>query len=256
MDALFLEKIGLTKGEVKVYAALISIGSTTAGAIIKKTGMQRSAVYFCLYSLIKKGLVGYVIKNDRKHFEANRPESLFDFLEGRKKEIEEQEKELKDFVPALFAKSNLMEKKEQEAKIYEGWRGVLNGFFDVLESAKEGSEGFAFSPTVNYEGADFRRIRRLIAKVRMERARKKIRFRMIMCEDLKTTLGRDQEKTPYTTVRYLPKEEINPAVVNSYAHSVLITVWTETPIAFLIRSAGVAGSFRNYFNLLWKQAKQ
>ncbi len=255
MDASLLEKIGLTAGETKVYTALIKLGSTTAGAVIKESGMQRSAVYFCLDSLIKKGLVGYVIKNDRKHFEANKPESLFDFLKEKKNEIEKHEKELKSFIPELFAKNKLMEKTEQEAKIYEGWRGILNAFFDMLELLKPGDEGFAFSPTADYGGADPKRVRRLVAKVRMERARKKIKFRMIMCEDLESTLGRDQEHTPYTEVRYLPKEEINPAVVNSYADSVLIVLWAEPPTGFLIKSNGVANSFRNYFNLLWKQAK-
>lgn len=256
MDLELLEKIGLTKGEIKVYAALIKIGSTSAGAIIKESGMQRSAVYFCLDSLIKKGLAGYVVKNDRKHFEANRPESLFDFLNERKKEIEKQEKEMKAYIPLLFAAKQLnREQKAQEAKIYEGWRGMLNAFFDMLEPLKAGDAGFAFSPTADYGGADPKQVRRLIAKVRMARAKKKINFKMIMCDDLKRTLGRDQESTPYTEVRYLPKEEITPAVVNVYEGTTLIALWTETPVAFLIRNEGVANSFRNYFNLLWKQAE-
>lgn len=168
-----LEKIGLTAGETKVYTALIKCGSTTAGAVIKESGMQRSAVYFCLDSLIKKGLVGYIIKNDRKHFEANRPESLFEFLDGRKNEIETQEKELKEFVPALFAKRKMAAEKEQEAKIYEGWKGVLNAYFDILEPMEAGDEAYAFSPTQGYGGANPERVRRLITKVRLERARKK-----------------------------------------------------------------------------------
>jgi len=49
-------------------------------------------------------LVGYIIKNDRKYFEANKPESLSDYLNGQKKEIEAQEKDLKNIIPILFAK--------------------------------------------------------------------------------------------------------------------------------------------------------
>lgn len=254
MDTQLLEKLGLTKGEIKVFTALIDLGSTTAGAIIKNTGLQRSAVYFCLDSLIRKGLVSYIIKNNRKYFEANKPESLSELLKERKKEIEKQEKELKKFIPVLFEKKKLIE-KEQEAKVYEGWKGVLNAFFDALEPLKKGDEAYAFSPTADYGGANSKQVRRLITRVRLERARKKIKLRMIMCEDLKTTLGKDQEKTPQTEVRYLPKREINPAVVNIYGDTTLIALWAKVPLAFSIKNKDTASSFKNYFELLWKQAK-
>jgi len=256
MTSELLEKIGLTKGEIKVYTALIKCGSTTVGALIKESGMHRSAVYFCLDSLIKKGLVGYVVKNDRKYFEANRPESLFDYLEARKKEIENQEKEMKTYIPALFARKQLhSDKKAQEAKIYEGWKGVLNAYFDILEPMKAGEEAYAFSPTEGYGGANPERVRRLITKVRLERARKKVRLKMLMSENLKRTLGKDQEGTPYTEVRYTSEDTMNPAVVHIYGNSVLTVLWSETPVAFLIRSEGVAESYRNYFRLLWENGR-
>ncbi len=255
MTSELFEKIGLTKGETKVFSALIKTGSTTAGAIIKETGMQRSAAYFCLDSLIRKGLVGYIVKNNMKYFEANKPESLFDFLKEKKIEIDMQEKELKKIIPIIFAKKIKAEEKGHEAKIYEGWKGVMNAYSDILEPMKAGDEAYAFSPTAGYGGANAERVRRLIRKVRLERAKKKVRLKMIMSESLKKTLGADQEETRYTEVRYLPEESMNPAVVHVYGSSVLTVLWSETPVAFLIRSKGVAESFRNYFKLLWKQAR-
>lgn len=255
METNILEEIGLTRGEIKVFTSLIELGSTTAGAIIKETGLQRSAVYFCLDSLIKKGIVGYIIKNNRKYFEVNKPQSLYDLLEERKKEIGKQEKQLKTIIPQLF-KKNISQKKEQEAKIYEGWKGVLNAFFDALENLKGGDEAYAFDPTADYGGADPEQVRRLITKVRLERAKKKVKLKIVMCEDLKPTLGKDQEKTPHTQVRYLPKQNVNPAVINIYRDIALITVWTKKPLAFMIKNEEVAVSFKNYFNILWNQSKK
>lgn len=40
-----------------------------------------------------------------------------------------------------------------------------------------------------------------------------------------------------------------------YGDKVALTVWTERPIAIVIRSNEVSKSFRNYFQLLWKHAK-
>lgn len=230
------------------------MGVVQQGPLIKEIGMQRSAVYFCLDSLIKKGLVGYIIKNNRKYFEANKAKSLFELLKERKKQIQKQEKELKNIIPHLFKRKKPLE-KEQEAKIYFGWKGILNAFFESLNSMKAKEEAIAFSPTADYGGANPEQVRNLITKVRLKRARKRVKLKMIMCKDLKSTLGKDQEKTANTKVKYLPKEDINPAVVNIYGDITLITLWKKIPIAFMIKDKDVAKSFKNYFNLLWKQAK-
>jgi len=50
-----LETIGLTRNEVKVYLSLLSIGFTTTGILIKKTGLHGSKVYDALERLSQKG---------------------------------------------------------------------------------------------------------------------------------------------------------------------------------------------------------
>ena len=55
-DALF-EKIGLTKGEIKVYTALLSLGETTISPIVTHGKVTKSKVYDILEKLIEKGFV-------------------------------------------------------------------------------------------------------------------------------------------------------------------------------------------------------
>ena len=62
MNAKILENIGLTDGEIKVYLALIKLGSSTSGPITDKSGVSRSKIYNILERLIQKGLVSYTIK--------------------------------------------------------------------------------------------------------------------------------------------------------------------------------------------------
>lgn len=45
MDTQILEDIGLTNAEIKVYIALLELGTSTAGPIIEKTGLQNSVVH-------------------------------------------------------------------------------------------------------------------------------------------------------------------------------------------------------------------
>ena len=56
MDTQILQEIGLTKNETKVYLALIELGSTPAGRLIKKVGMHRGIVYDLIDLLTDKGL--------------------------------------------------------------------------------------------------------------------------------------------------------------------------------------------------------
>lgn len=51
-----LEKIGLTTNEIKVYLALIDLGTTLAGNIAKKAKLHRRQTYDALHRLIGKVL--------------------------------------------------------------------------------------------------------------------------------------------------------------------------------------------------------
>ena len=64
MNTKILEEVGLTGNEIKVYLALLELGSVTAGDILKKIELHRGAVYDTLDKLIDKGLVSYFIKNN------------------------------------------------------------------------------------------------------------------------------------------------------------------------------------------------
>ena len=68
-----LRDAGLTENESKVYLALLDFGPSLAGIISRKTGLHRRTVYDTTEMLIKKGLIGYILKNNRRLFEAASP---------------------------------------------------------------------------------------------------------------------------------------------------------------------------------------
>lgn len=61
MKENILEEIGLTKGENKVYFALLKIGWTTTGRAIEEAKISAGKVYHILDKLMKKRLVSYII---------------------------------------------------------------------------------------------------------------------------------------------------------------------------------------------------
>ena len=83
MELSRIEELGLTKHEAIVYKALLELGETKTGAIVKTTNLHRVLIYDALESLIKKGLASYVIKENIKYFKAANPERILDFLKEK-----------------------------------------------------------------------------------------------------------------------------------------------------------------------------
>ena len=145
-----LEEIGLSKNEIKIYLILLKLGSTTTGAIIKQTGIHNSKVYDGLERLSNKGLVTYVVVANTKHFTAVNPERLLDFLEDKKKLIEEHEKGIKKFLPQLKAMREIGV-DETEAEIFRGWKGMESVFNEGIRVMGNGDTWYVIGA---YAGED------------------------------------------------------------------------------------------------------
>ena len=78
-----LTDIGLTKSEIAIYFALLDLGVSTTGPIIKKAGIASGKAYLILDKLILKRLVTHVIKSGTKHYQAKDPEILLDYLKDK-----------------------------------------------------------------------------------------------------------------------------------------------------------------------------
>ena len=95
-----LKQLGLNDNEIKVYVTMLKIGLSTASTISEKTGLYRPYVYDTLEKLIDKGLVSYVIKDNKKHFQADHPKKLIENLK-------EKEENIKKILPTLISFTKL-----------------------------------------------------------------------------------------------------------------------------------------------------
>lgn len=123
-----LRQFGLTENEIKVYLALLDYGPCLAGMISRRTGLHRRTVYDTTEMLIKKGLIGYILKNHRRFFQASNPQRILDSLK-------EKENMLFPVVQALVEKFAKTREKE-ETNFYKGKEGLKTVFEDQLR-AKE-----------------------------------------------------------------------------------------------------------------------
>jgi len=254
-----LKQLGLSEGEISVYLANLKIGLTTAGPLIKESGLQSSAVYHILDSLIEKGLVSFEIKNNIKYFHAVSPERLLDLVEQRKESLEKNKLEIESLIPSLLSTQNKIKKPNQETLIFEGWKGVLSAFKEAYSQLKPGTEIYAYTITKEFGGADVKQVQWLINKIRELRTnmnkklKDKIKMKIIAEND--SLIGKDQAKTSLTEVKFIENPQTSPAVINIYGDVTIIALWLKNPIAFYVNSKEVSTSFKNNFNLIWKNAR-
>ncbi|MBU1198213.1 MAG: helix-turn-helix domain-containing protein [Nanoarchaeota archaeon] len=243
-----LEKLGLNESESKIYLKLLGLGSCKAGIIAKEVKYNRTTIYKSLDSLIKKGLVSYVIKENRKYFEAANPENLKENLKKEKLELEKKNKLANEMLPSLKELYN-DSKSEQEANIYKGIKGLKAIFNDILSTLKSGDEYFCFGVPKNAEQfwGYFDEFNKILKK-------NKVKSKIIFDERVKKNIDSCQ-KYGYQ-VKILSQEHFTPAEVNIYKNKVAIVLWSKNPIGFLIKDKETANSFRTYFNLMWNIAKK
>lgn len=244
-----LEAIGLTKNEIKIYLALLELGSTSSGAIIKKTGIHTSKVYDGLERLAHKGLVTHVIISDTKHFQAVNPDRLIDFLDDKKKEISQQEQEIKKILPELKLKQSLSG-GETEAEIFRGWKGMETVFNEGVRVMGKNDVWYVLGA---YAGEDVERTDQLITKIIKKCELKKMKWKVIYNESARDTFKYEQS-SPITENRFLNQE--TPATINIYKDVVFIALWTKNPVAFRVKDKKVADSFKKYFEVMWNLAKE
>jgi len=244
-----LEEIGLSKNEIKIYLALLKLGSTRTGAVIKETNIHTSKVYDGLQRLIEKGLVSYVVIANTKHFKAVNPERLLDFLEDKRKNISAQEEEINKILPELKLQQELGI-EETEAEIFKGWKGMETVYSMLRKTLKKGDMNYAFGAS---KGEDEERVRAFFTRHLTFLAEKGIKQKIIYNEEARGNIPEQLKHPSLFQVRHMV--QTTPSEINVWADHVMIVILTKNPTVILVKNKKVADSFRNYFDMMWKLAK-
>lgn len=242
-----LEKLDLSKNEVKTYLCLLRLGSVSAGPLIKELGMHRAAVYNLLDILIDKGLVHFVVQANRKHFEAQDPDRLLELIDSKKQKLELQESQLKELLPELRQQRKL-DAESQEGTIYKGKKGLKSIFEDVLKHPQQ--EFLVMGASGKFKelfGAYF-------IHWQERRAEQHIKLRILYSEAVRKQ--KREKDLKLADIKYVAETNVNPSTTLIYGDKVAIVLWSENPMAFLMKSENVSDSHRNFYEMLWSLAKE
>ncbi len=250
MDKI-LPELGLSQSEIKVYLALLDLGDSTRSDIVNKSGIAGSKVYDILEKLKEKGLISIYIQNKIKHFKPVNPKQILNYVEEKKDEINKIEQDVKSILPTLLLKFT-SSAKEQEVELLNGLKGLGILFREQVDILKTGETCYVIGGTKATEEeptvAFFQKIHTL-------REEKKIKTKMLYNLRQMSTTEKfySSQKYPHTKIRYI--KHTSPVAINVYKDRTVIIIFSGTITAIHIKSEDVAQSFKEYFELLWGQAK-
>ena len=243
-----LEKLGFSKNEAEVYLALLEIGQTTTGSIIKKLGIHRNIVYESLGKLEKRGLVTQTTISGKMHFQVVNPEKILDLEKEKLSIARELTNDLK----------KVQRKEKQEITVHQGTKEMGEVRKNIIRELGKGAE----YSVLNAIGLPFyQAARKFHKKLDAERVKKDIRQRLLISskdyqavtETLKQ-MGVDNKKTDW---KVMPSDFKSPASILTYLDKVIFQIIPEDnpddPTLITIKNKDLAESYKAYFEMLWNQ---
>ncbi|MBT3406381.1 hypothetical protein HN419_04385 [Candidatus Woesearchaeota archaeon] len=238
MNVKILEDIGLTNAEIKIYLALLELGTSTAGPILDKTGLQNSVVHMTLNKLIEKGLVSFVKEGQRRHYQAANPNHIIEFINEKKERFQ-------SILPELLVKQQTA-KAKPEVVTFRGIKGVKELLLELLEAGGKDHHTFGSTERSLMLGEEW------WINYHKKRAEKGIFARLMFNESLSS--WKAEVKYPKAEVRYTKAgfEPLTETIIRN--DKIGMIIWLDKPIGVLIHNISAAESYDSFFNMMWKNS--
>lgn len=91
-----MEMLGITENELRVYETLLANGASTISALSQKVKLDQRSTYDCVERLIHKGVVGQIMRNNKRLFLGLNPDTMSFLIDEEKKKAELEFKSLSE----------------------------------------------------------------------------------------------------------------------------------------------------------------
>lgn len=237
-----LLKLGFTPNEASVYLALLDLGETPTGAIIKKTGLHRNIVYEALDELVRRRLAGVAIQKGKKHYRALDPRALIEdareTLDTATATVQSIRRKVKTVAPIVT--------------VYEGSDGWQTAYRRVVKTLRRGdcvyTLGAGADKWVEAMGGYFIGYEKFCREY-------DITIRMIAYEWQRGEIEAHQSQL-IREVRYLTEKHAVPANTEIFPDRVFLQIYSDPVVLIEIVNKEVAQGYLQHFLSLWRVAKR
>ncbi len=142
----YLANIGLSAYQVKIYLALLDLGTANISELVRATQLHRPIVYQQLELLLEKQLVSFSPKKRGKIYYAESPERLQLHVDAMTKQFQELLPELKE--------KYVGKTRQPKMRYFSGEDVVTVIYSDVLETLKKGEVFYRYESPKDYKKFD------------------------------------------------------------------------------------------------------
>lgn len=249
MDLNILKTIGLTEGEIKIYQALLTLGKARIFTIMKKSKISSSKVYLILDKLIQRGMVSFVIEDNNKIYQTTNPKVVLDLAEQKKQEFDHFKEDFSELIPKINSNRNSIE--EESAQVYKGIKGIRAAYENLLGELNPGEEYLFFSidkEQLTLGGGEF------FQNYHLKRVERKIRVRGIIESSLKRYYKKNNNIEKLSKLKF--HNLTMPAGIAIGKTRVIIVIFGEINLAYELISKRLTKKYQDFFEKVWKKAKQ
>jgi len=131
----YLEKLGLSEAEAKLYITLLKSGPITVRELAKAVEIKRTTAYMHIEQLVERGLVMRLIKGSNKLIAATEPDSSLDSLVQKKlqkaKDIEKNFPSILDKISTSLP--DIKTTESTEIKFFKGMGAVKRIYAEAFK---------------------------------------------------------------------------------------------------------------------------
>lgn len=132
----YLQKLGFSEVEAKLYLKLLKSGQMSVTELAHSVGINRTAAYAYINSLLNKGVIAKLTGKSSK-LVANPPEHLQYLVEQKITETSMLKETFPSILSALYTSlPQQKDKTQSDTKYYRGRTGVKAIYEEVLRSDK------------------------------------------------------------------------------------------------------------------------
>jgi len=246
MDKNQFIDLGLTNGEARVYVALVKVGLSTVGPIVKESGVAYSKIYQILDRLLQKGLVSYILQEKTRYYQATEPHRIVDWITEQQRLLKEKETIAQNIIKEVKTLTKL---EKNEAEIYTGFNGLTAAYSNLLQGAEKGnSYYFFYIPEKIYD----EKVDLFFSRLQLKFKKSRLIVRGISNEKYRKSWFIKQAKWMKMRFTNTPL----PSNVDMCENKVLFTSWRDSPIGVLVHSKEIYENFRIYFETVWKASSK
>lgn len=239
----------MTEGEIKVYSALVELGSAPIFKLMKLSKVSSSKVYLILDKLMQKGLVSFNIENGTKNFQITNPNSILDYVNLQKQELVDFNRNFESLIPQILSQKGTFE--QESAQVYTGVKGISAAFDNLLKELKKGEEYYFFS--INSNELRSKGMELFFKNYHQKRIAKGIKVRGIISPTISPNFVKEVLNKNYFIKYY---QLTLPTGIIIGKNRIIMPLWGETNVCYEIVSKRMAERYKMFFEQLWKAAKQ